>query len=61
MEALIPPIYPIKRKDVERLEKLLYNSFRKNIRNEILCDTDVLVTGNKVTKSYRPIPKQLER
>lgn len=61
MEASIPPIYPIKRKDVERLEKLLYNSFRKNIRNEILCDTDVLVTGNKVTKSYRPIPKQLER
>lgn len=47
--------------DVERLEKLLCSLFHMNTRNEILCDTDVLASGGKVTKSYQSIPEQLGR
>lgn len=30
-----------------------------SVRNEILWDTDVLVSGSKVTKLYQPISEQL--
>lgn len=38
---------------------MLYNSCCKNIRHEILCHTDVLVSGSDVTRSCQPIPEQL--